>query len=347
MFKSHRRVSQPGDAKNRTNRRKFLAYSGATLTASGLFLVGCGDDDDGGGMTPPVVDDTLAAPSALEVDNSTDGQITLSWTDNSDDEDGFSVERSTSMDSGFAEVEKVAADVTTYADTDVEDGTTYYYRVRATRGTDFSAYSDTIDSTTAEVVAVLGSGDLGILNYAYALEQLEAAFYTAVLEGAYYDGAPENEKQILADLQKHEVNHRDFFRTAITAVSEEGVIPSLSVDFSAIDFTSRESVLGAAQTFEDLGVSAYNGAGQFIESADYLLLAGKIVSVEARHASAIRDLLNPGSADFAGDSIINAQGLEVTRSFADVLAAAGTYVTTTIDASGLPTEPGFQIALPA
>ncbi|MGB7786940.1 MAG: ferritin-like domain-containing protein [Salinimicrobium sp.] len=32
----------------------------------------------------------------------------------------------------------------------------------------------------------LGSGDLGILNYAYALEQLEAAFYTNVLDGAYW-----------------------------------------------------------------------------------------------------------------------------------------------------------------
>jgi hypothetical protein len=49
---------------------------------------------------------------------------------------------------------------------------------------------------------------------------------------------------------------------------------------------------------------------------DYLLLAGKIVSVEARHASAIRSLINPNSADFAGDDVINTTtGLDVKNSF--------------------------------
>jgi glutamine amidotransferase-like uncharacterized protein len=86
-------------------------------------------------------------------------------------------------------------------------------------------------------------------------------------------------------------------------------IGELDVDFSAIDFNSRDSVLNAAKTFEDLGVAAYNGAGQFIESSDYLLIAGKIVSVEARHAAAIRDLINPGSADFAGDDLIEQMDL--------------------------------------
>src|SRR5215210_8088269 len=41
---------------------------------------------------------------------------------------------------------------------------------------------------TSAAVA-LGSGDTGVLNYAYALEQLEAAFYTGVLAGGYFGGA--------------------------------------------------------------------------------------------------------------------------------------------------------------
>ena len=332
LFHQNKRSSSPA------SRRNFLAYSGATLTATGFFLLGCGEDDD---MVPPVVDNTLAAPTNLTANNKTTGQVTLDWTDNSDNEDGFVVERSLSMDSGFASVGTVAAGITTYTDTTVEGATTYYYRVAATRSAEVSTYSNVVNSTTAAVVAVFGSGDVGILNYAYALEQLEAAFYTAVLAGGYYDTAAENEKQILADLQQHEVNHREFFRAAIPA---EARIPDLSVDFSVVDFNRRESVLGTAKVFEDLGVSAYNGAGQFIQSADYLLLAGKIVSVEARHASAIRDLLNPKSADFAGDDLIGPTGLEITRSFADVLTAAGPFITTEIDASGLPTEAGYQIS---
>ncbi len=59
MFKPKNRLSPNGKGKSLSNlRRQFLAYSGATLTASGLFLVGCNDDDE---MMPPV-DDTLAAP---------------------------------------------------------------------------------------------------------------------------------------------------------------------------------------------------------------------------------------------------------------------------------------------
>lgn len=178
----------------------------------------------------------------------------------------------------------------------------------------------------------LGSGDVGILNYAYALEQLEAAFYAEVIKGSYFANASAEEKIIMGDLEKHERAHREFFKAALGT----NAIGALEVDFSSIDFSSRTSVLGAAKTFEDLGVAAYNGAGQFLESADLLLIAGKIVSVEARHAAAIRDLINPGSADFAGDDIIDANGLERTLNFTEVLTAASTYVKTAIDFSQLP-----------
>ena len=50
-------------------------------------------------------------------------------------------------------------------------------------------------------------------------------------------------------------------------------------------------VLTTARTFEDLGVSAYNGAGQLLALSPFLNHAGKIVSVEARHAATIRNLL--------------------------------------------------------
>lgn len=178
----------------------------------------------------------------------------------------------------------------------------------------------------------LGSGDTGILNYAYALEQLEAAFYAAVLQGSYFANASAEEKTIMGDLEKHERAHREFFKAALGA----SAIGELEIDFSSIDFSSRTAVLGAAKTFEDLGVAAYNGAGQFLESPDFLLIAGKIVSVEARHAAAIRDLINPGSADFAGDDIIDANGLERTLNFTQVLTAASAFVRTEIDFSNLP-----------
>ena len=191
---------------------------------------------------------------------------------------------------------------------------------------------DDIMPPPMEEGVMLGSGDIGILNYAYALEQLEAAFYATVMQGGYFANASAEEKQIMGDLEKHERAHKEFFKAALG----NAAIDDLEVDFSAIDFNDRMSVLNAAKTFEDLGVAAYNGAGQHIQDASYLLIAGKIVSVEARHAAAIRDLLNPGSADFAGDDIIDGNGLERTLSFSEVLTAASNYVTTPIDFSQLP-----------
>lgn len=185
----------------------------------------------------------------------------------------------------------------------------------------------------------LGSGDVGILNYAYALEQLEAAFYTEVMNNPY-GGMTDEENQILDDLRKHEIAHRDFFQAAITRdAGEDAIIPGLTPNFESIDFSDRTSVLETARTFEDLGVSAYNGAGQLIstDGVDYLVQAGKIVSVEARHAAAIRDLLNPGSPDFAGDDIVDpSTGLDRQLPPGEVLSMASDFIQEEIDASELP-----------
>lgn len=176
----------------------------------------------------------------------------------------------------------------------------------------------------------LGSGDVGILNYAYALEQLEAAFYTQVIM-SQFSGMSSTEVTLLTDIRDHEIAHREFFKNALA----DKAIMDLEVDFSSIDFGSRDSVLSTAKAFEDLGVSAYNGAGRLIETADYLTLAGKIVSVEARHAALIRDLIMMGS--FADDTVINADGLDVSRKPSEVLEIAKPYIKSAINANNLPT----------
>ena len=179
----------------------------------------------------------------------------------------------------------------------------------------------------------LGGGDFGVLTYAYALEQLEADFYTRVVNlnnfGSLFNST---EQQVLTDLYRHEVIHREFFKTALTTAlpnPASQLLPNLEFDFSTVNFGSRDSILGTAQALEDTGVGAYNGAGRLITSADYLLLAGKIVSVEARHASAIRSLINPNSNSFAGDDIVTASnGLDTAKTPAQILPVAGSFITT-------------------
>lgn len=165
------------------------------------------------------------------------------------------------------------------------------------------------------------ANELDVLNYAYALEQLEAAFYVTVVSNAAFNSIfSANERRVLQDIRDHEVVHRDLFAAALGSFK----IPGLTPRFGTINFGDRISVLQTARTFEDLGVSAYNGAARYLASETYLGVAGKIVSVEARHASAIRDLLNNRSADFAPNAF------DLGNTPAAVLAAAGPFIAESI-----------------
>ena len=183
---------------------------------------------------------------------------------------------------------------------------------------------------SAAMAAELGSGDIGVLNYAYALEQLEAAFYTQVIDTPF-SGMEVNDQAILTSIRDHEIAHRDFLKGALG----KKAIPSLEVDFSAINFKSRRSVLTTADTFENLGVAAYNGAGKLLKNVKYLAAAGSIVSVEARHAAAIADLLKPYSAESVGKGHVDAKGLDGALSPAEVLPAAAPFIKTPVTAASL------------
>lgn len=129
-------------------------------------------------------------------------------------------------------------------------------------------------------------GDIDILNFALTLEYLEAAFYDQAKAEGKYDA----ETTELVDLiGKDEAEHVSALKAT---VSDLGGTPveAPGVDFGQA-FANQGSFLELAQTFEDTGVSAYNGAGPALKSKELLATAGTIVQVEARHAAAIR-LLN-------------------------------------------------------
>ena len=164
------------------------------------------------------------------------------------------------------------------------------------------------------------STDAGILNYAYALEQLEAAFYTTALTSPGYGQLSANEQEVISDLQKHEVIHREFFKMVLGTAA----LPTIAFNATTVaNLTStRANLLSSSQLLEDTGVSAYNGAGKYLTSAANLVVAGKIVSVEARHAAAIRDIRDGSNGTlFAGDDVVNAQGLDVKAEPGTVFAS--------------------------
>ena len=185
------------------------------------------------------------------------------------------------------------------------------------------------DNNPADTGVFLGAGDFQILNFAYALEQLEAAFYIQVVTAANFTSLfPSLEQTYMNDIRDHEVIHREFFKAALGSNAIQGLTPN----FSSIDFTSRLGILNAAKAFEDTGVSAYNGAAQYISDINYLGLAGKIVSVEARHAALIRDLITNNT--FADDLDANAKDIE--KSPTAVVDIVNAFLTTKISKRGLP-----------
>jgi Fibronectin type III domain len=117
------------------------ATSAGWSTNIGSFKLG----NCGGSATPP------DAPTNLSATAFSSSQINLIWSDNSNDETGFRIERC--QDTGsctFALVTTVAANTTTFADSPLQPSTTYRYRVFADKGALRSSPSNEAPATTAE-----------------------------------------------------------------------------------------------------------------------------------------------------------------------------------------------------
>jgi fibronectin type 3 domain-containing protein len=85
----------------------------------------------------------IRAPTSLDVESSASNEITLSWSDKSDVEDGYIIERKQSPDTSFTVLDTLKeSDVAEYVDNGVEQGKTYTYRVKAYKGSAVSDYSN-------------------------------------------------------------------------------------------------------------------------------------------------------------------------------------------------------------
>jgi fibronectin type 3 domain-containing protein len=117
----------------------------------------------GAGAYSNVVDLTLtapAAPTSLAASVTAPGQITLTWTDNSDSEQSFLVERSIGDNLTFTQVATVGPNVQLHVDSSsVAINTTYFYRVRAVNSIGASAYTNQASAVTTvpSPVAALSS----------------------------------------------------------------------------------------------------------------------------------------------------------------------------------------------
>jgi hypothetical protein len=130
-------------------------------------------------------------------------------------------------------------------------------------------------------LAMSGGGDVGILNFALTLEYLESTFYREAKRRA---GASGELKSLIDLVARDEDEHVGALTETIKKLGGKPVAEP-KFDFP---YGNTKEFLQLAQTFEDTGVGAYNGAAPQIKSKEVLGAAGSIVQVEARHAAAIR-----------------------------------------------------------
>jgi serine-rich repeat adhesion-like glycoprotein len=133
----------------------------------------------------------------------------------------------------------------------------------------------------SRALAKSGGGDVGILNFALTLEYLESTFYREAKRRA---GASGELKSLIDLVARDEDEHVGALTETIKKLGGKPVAEP-KFDFP---YDSTGEFLQLAQTFEDTGVSAYNGAAPQVKSKEVLSAAGSIVQVEARHAAAIR-----------------------------------------------------------
>jgi len=171
-----------------------------------------------------------------------------------------------------------------------------------------------VATATLAAVQTTFATDVDVLNYALTLEHLEAAFYQQASQ--YTFGSDPFGNSIgdwLTLAGEQEAAH---VTTLTDVITQLGGTPVAAAEYD-FGVTDAQSFLATAMTLENVGVSAYDGAGQFLQSADLLTAAGSIVAVEARH-SAYLNLVN-GTIPFPAAT-------ETPMTPDEVLEAAGGFI---------------------
>lgn len=188
--------------------------------------------------------------------------------------------------------------------TDIEkiDGEVFERLEHVSRRSMFSTFSKKLAAVAVPTVVAsmlnkayaTTPGAIDVLNFALTLEYLEDEFYK---KGVSTSGLiPATDQVIFNQISKHETQHVNFLKTALGAKA----VTKPNFDFTAKGafadvFSNYKTFAIVSHALEDTGVRAYKGqAGNLMAAEDKPLLeyALQIHSIEARHASVVRRLLN-------------------------------------------------------
>jgi len=178
---------------------------------------------------------TSRYPSDLEVIVDSDTQITLNWVNNGvADFTGISIERSDDDGDTYSEIDTVINTATTYTDTELTPGVTYYYRIRyyLTEGT---IYDDDLVTFIDGLSTELSTEELTLLN-SFILTIKEGFSIDTLAEGfdALWIIAGETKEESYRNLAKrdHDISEQAGGRW----VQHEGVDGSIGAEILHSDY---------------------------------------------------------------------------------------------------------------
>ena len=111
--------------------------------------------------------------------------------------------------------------------------------------------------TTPPSTTYVGSGDAGLLNMMYIVEQVQAGFYTQAAITPYY-GITTSESSCFIDLRDQAIAHSEYLAALLGTNAAKPIVLNLSLAI----FADRTSTLANAYGIADLAVGGYNGAAR-------------------------------------------------------------------------------------
>lgn len=191
-------------------------------------------------------------PGNLSADfNSSDGSVTLTWNDNTSNENGTLIERKQGTNGNYKEIASTGTDVSTYKDFNVEESETYYYRARHTTTEGFLTKYSNEDSAFVPFLAPAAPTNLEIFEFDSAVEyglswtdnaDNEDGFQLFRREGE--DGAYRNIKQYSENTQADNVTIPDSNKTYYFKIRSFRIRNVSDTSFS--DFSNEVNTEGQA-----------------------------------------------------------------------------------------------------
>jgi len=167
----------------------FIAFIGTVLFFGGvLSFAGAASVSSAVSIA-----DVPFVPSSFGASTVSATQINLSWTDNSSNEDGFSVERKTGSSGTYAEIATTTPNTTSYSDAGLTPNTTYVYQIRAFNANGYSPYSNEASAATLALSSPpAGGGGSGFAGSGGGTGYLNVSIIPTTIRESVLQGADLN-----------------------------------------------------------------------------------------------------------------------------------------------------------